>query len=110
MSYRQSYYTSGSTARKFDNRNYSNEKKNSYKRISERKKAVLQVNALYAVLIVCAILFMAVIAMGYVSLQSEVTALRKEKGQLASYYANLKTSNDLYYENMIFVCYSCDIY
>lgn len=103
MSYREEYTVDGNTVRK-EKRVYREERRNNppkYKASARTKKNQLVLSPLYAIEVVCGIMVMAVVAMFYVSLQSEVTSLREEKGQLISEYEELKVSNDLYHENMM---------
>lgn len=103
MSYRNNYYTNSSEARQY-NRGYNSEREEQESRkphaLPSKKKAV-QFTSAHGITVIAAVIVVAIFAINFVSLQSEVTSLREEKGQLLSKYEDLKLSNDLYYENML---------
>lgn len=99
MSYSSKYYTSGNAARKYyEEPEY---ERKEYVVPSKRPNRRVHVSPFYGIMVIGAIMVMAFVAVGYVSLQSQVTNLRKEKGQLSNQYENMKLANDLYYEEMI---------
>lgn len=101
MSYSSAYYSEGSEARQLNRR--SNAKRRHAEReftVLNPRKATVRMSTSDVIMMVSAVLVVAFVAIYYVSLQSEITNLRKEKSQLISQYESLKTSNDLYYDNM----------
>lgn len=98
MSYSTASYARGSEARKLK-RDYEPQQHSVIN--GKRKNAVMQISFAYVIMIVAAVILMSFVAAGYVALQSDVTNLRKEKGQLISVYEGLKNSNDLYKQNMM---------
>lgn len=97
MSYNRNYYANGSAARKY---NDYYEEKREYIAPSKRRNRKVQISPLYGIMVIGAIMIMSFVAISYVSLQSQVTSLRNQKGQLTSEYESMKLANDLYQEEM----------
>lgn len=97
MSYNRNYYSNGSIARKY---NENSEERREYVAPSKRKNRKVQISPLYGIMVVGAIMIISFVAISYVSLQSQVTSLRNQKGELISQYESMKLANDLYQEEM----------
>ena len=93
-------YVHGSTVPQF---NSEKERKEYYSIVNTKKvkgKSV-QWNPLYVIITIIVIGVLAIVPMESIKLNSEVTRLRSQKGELKSRYEKMVQDNNLYYDSII---------
>ena len=98
---RQGDYQYGSAARAYESQYAENRIRNREVYGVKPMRKTVQWTVPYVMMLVVSLMVMAISTIVYLKMQSDVTNLRDEKGQLASEYEDMRVSNDLYYENIM---------